>query len=123
MVTQTTALPEAVVTIVTHNSDADIEVCIRSLAAHFPLLEAGCRQVQVVDNASTDGTPALLKQLSQEFRWLTVHLQDKNLGFGNGNNLVLNYKVAKAFILLNADAWLVADSFSPKVLEYLSKSP
>ena len=41
MVKQTTALPDAVVTVVTYNSAADIEVCVRSLAAHFPLLAAG----------------------------------------------------------------------------------
>ena len=122
MVKQTTALPDAVVTVVTYNSAADIEVCVRSLAAHFPLLAAGRAQVHVVDNASTDNTPAIMQRLSQEFGWLTVHLLSKNLGFGPGNNLVLNSLAAQAFVLLNADAWLVADSFSP-ALEHLSNSP
>ena len=56
-------VPEAVVTIVTYNSDADIERCVRSLRDHFPLLQRGTAQVHVVDNASTDSTLMILQQL------------------------------------------------------------
>lgn len=120
--TETTALPDAVVTVVTYNSATDIEACVRSLAAHFPLLAAGRAQVHVVDNASTDETQAILQRLVEEYEWLILHLPGENLGFGPGNNLVLNTVPAKAHILLNADAWLVADSFSP-ALEHLTNSP
>lgn len=113
---------ETVVIVVTYNSEVDIEVCLRSLAAHFPQLAMGRAQVHIVDNASTDNTPATLQRLSQEFDWLTVHLLSKNVGFGAANNLVLNSLSANAFILLNADAWLVADSFSP-ALEHLASNP
>lgn len=119
---KTAALPDAVVTVVTYNSATDIEACIRSLAAHFPLLAAGKAQVHVIDNASTDETPAILQYLAEEYEWLIIHVPGENLGFGPGNNLVLNTVPAKAHILLNADAWLVADSFSP-ALEHLTNNP
>ena len=120
--TKETPIPEAVVTIVTYNSAADIDACIRSLADHFPLLAAGHAQVHVVDNASTDETPELLKALSKEYDWLKLHFPGENLGFGPGNNVVLNSIIARAHVLLNADAWLVADSLSP-ALTYLSEHP
>ncbi len=119
---KTNTMPDAIVTVVTYNSAADIEACLRSLDAHFPLLAAGRAQVHVVDNASTDETPAILQRLGAEYDWLVTHFPGKNLGFGPGNNLVLNNVQAKAHILLNADAWLVADSFSP-ALAYLASNP
>lgn len=114
-----TDMPDAVVVIVTYNSACDIAICVQSLDAHFPLLEPGQAQVHVVDNASTDDTPAILEGLAKTYPWLRLHLQTENLGFGPGNNVVLNSVPARAHILLNADAYLVADSLSP-ALEHLS---
>lgn len=114
--------PEAVVTVVTYNSATDIERCLRSLNAHFSPLGEGRAEVHVVDNASSDGTPAILKRLAVEYDWLKLHFSCENIGFGPGNNLVLNSVPAKAYILINADAWLVADSLSP-TFERLATSP
>jgi len=114
-----TDMPDAVVVIVTYNSARDIAACIQSLDKHFPLLAQGRGQVHVVDNASTDDTPEILKRLVTEHAWLQLHMQRENLGFGPGNNVVLNSVPARAHILLNADAYLVADSLSP-ALEHLS---
>lgn len=111
--TQETPLTEAVITVVTYNSAADIELCIRSLAEHFPHLFKRRAEVHVVDNASKDETREILNILAQEFDWLKLYFRDENLGFGSGNNLVLNSVPAKAYVMLNADAWLVADSLSP----------
>ena len=114
--------PDAVVTIVTYNSATDIERCLRSLNAHFAPLSEGSAEVHVVDNASSDDTPAILERLASEYGWLKLHFRGENLGFGPGNNVVLNSVPAKAHILLNADAWLVADSISP-ALERLTAPP
>lgn len=115
-------VPEAAIIIVTYNSEDDIERCIRSLVKNFCLISKSGVLVHVVDNASSDETPKILAKLAREFQCLKVHLQEKNLGFGQGNNFILNSVEAKAYILINADAWLIGDSFSPS-LAYLSKSP
>ena len=120
--TKELVFPEAAIVIVTYNSEKDIERCLRSLWVNCQFLSASHAVVHVVDNASSDGTRMILIKLAKEFDWLQVHLQDKNLGFGRGNNVILNSVPARAYILLNADAWLVGDSFSP-ALSYLSDSP
>ena len=115
-------VPEVAIIIVTYNSEDDIERCIRSLVRNFNPLSRGGILVHVVDNASSDETPKILAKLAREFQCLRVHFQENNLGFGQGNNFILNSVEAKAYILLNADAWLIGDSFSPS-LAYLSGSP
>ena len=122
MVTAVPAIPEAVVTVVTHNSAADIEHCIRSLDAHFPPLGERRALVHVVDNASRDDTRAIVARLAEECPWLVLHEPGENLGFGPGNNVVLRNLKARAHVLLNADAWLVADSLTP-ALDYLAAHP
>lgn len=117
-----TAIPDAVVTVVTHNSVADIERCIRSLDAFFLPLGERRAMVHVVDNASCDDTRAIVARLAGEFPWLVLHEQGENLGFGPGNNMILRNVDARAHVLLNADAWLVADSFTP-ALDHLAAYP
>ena len=108
-------VPEAVVVIVTYNSARDIDACVLSLEAHFPMLAQGRAEVHVVDNASTDDTPARLKALTVAHPWLKLHMQTRNLGFGVGNNVVLRGVPAGVHVLLNADAYLVADSLTPAI--------
>jgi len=112
-------IPDAIVVIVTYNSEFDIETCIQSLVQHFPLLNQGRAQVHIVDNASSDSTPELLSMFAEKYCWLNVHFQRENLGFGAGNNVVLKSIPSNAYVLLNADTSLVADSISPAV-EYLA---
>ncbi len=64
----------------------------------------------VVDNASTDQTVAHIRD-----NYPQVHLIEpgRNLGFGAGNNLGINYALsqgADAVFLLNQDAWPLADA-------------
>lgn len=67
-------------------------------------------RVHVVDNASTDGTVALLRR-----HYPQVHLvqSERNLGFAGGNNLALEQLDGEYVALLNQDAvpdpgWLAA---------------
>jgi len=111
-------IPDAIVVIVTYNSESDIETCIQSLAQHFPLLNQGRAQVHIVDNASSDSTPEILSMFAKKYCWLNLHFQRENLGFGAGNNVVLKSIPSNTYVLLNADTSLVADSISPAI-EYL----
>lgn len=64
----------------------------------------------VVDNCSTDGTREHIPQHYPEAVWLP---QDKNLGFGQGNNAGIRYAMAhnaSHVLLLNQDAALHADA-------------
>ena len=64
-------------------------------------------EVVVVDNASTDGTPELVRE-----RFPSVRLVElpENRGFGAGNNAGMEVAGGDWFLLLNPDAWPVGDA-------------
>ena len=63
-------------------------------------------EVVVVDNASTDGTPELVRE-----RFPSVRLVElpENRGFGAANNVGMEVASGELFLLLNSDAWPVGD--------------
>lgn len=91
--------------IVTYNSMKWIEGCLQSLRSST----AGMGVV-VVDNCSTDGTREYVPEHFPEVVWLP---QERNLGFGQGNNLGMRYALehdADYVLLLNQDAYLQKDA-------------
>ena len=68
--------------IVSWNTRDLLTRCLESLA---PEAEAGRADVWVVDNASTDGSPELVRE---RFGWVNLIASDENLGFGSAVNLV-----------------------------------
>lgn len=100
--------------IVTYNAmrNSWIERCLKSLAeSTIPIIPI------VVDNGSTDNTRLYVPQEFHEVIWLP---QNKNLGFGQANNIGIQYAQdnnADFILLLNQDAQL-----HPKALEYMTKA-
>ncbi|MEA2126013.1 MAG: hypothetical protein QOI80_2795, partial [Solirubrobacteraceae bacterium] len=70
------------VAVVSFNAREHLGRCLTSLAADH---EAGRADVWVVDNASTDGAPDLVRSA---FPWVTLVASPENLGFGRAVNLV-----------------------------------
>jgi len=85
------------IVIVSYNTRADLATCLGSLMAAWPACAA---QVFVVDNASTDGSIAMVQE-----RWPSVRAValGKNLGFGAANNVALRQSQAPRVLLLNSD--------------------
>ena len=90
-------MTELSILIVSYNTLADLEACLRSIQAHPPRTP---HDIIVVDNASTDGTPAALRA-----RWPQVRLIDAggNLGFAAANNIGIRHSSAPLVVLLNSD--------------------
>jgi N-acetylglucosaminyl-diphospho-decaprenol L-rhamnosyltransferase len=83
--------------IVTYNSREEIDACLESLVGHtapFPTT------ITVVDNDSTDGTAAHLRE-----RWPTVTVIEAggNLGFAKANNIGIRASVSEYVLLMNPD--------------------
>ncbi len=57
-------------------------------------------EVWVVDNASTDGTAAMV---AAEFPWVRLVALDENPGFAAGNNVALRQATGDVCVLLNPD--------------------
>jgi len=76
--------------------------------------------VIVVDNASTDGSPTMVKK---EFRWATLINSGDNLGFAGGNNVALKKMKSRYSMLLNSDTEFHPGSNLDVLIEYLDKQP
>ncbi|MNS13996.1 N-acetylglucosaminyl-diphospho-decaprenol L-rhamnosyltransferase [compost metagenome] len=81
--------------IVTWNSEETIVSCLSSVPADA--------EVVVFDNASSDGTVALVKQA---FPAVTVVESAANLGFGTACNMAAQHAHGRYYLLLNPDAAL-----------------
>jgi len=101
-------LPLVTVIVVNYNGKHFLKDCLNSLANQtYPQHRV---EVIVVDNNSTDGSAAFLRQ---EFPWVRTINAGKNLGFAAGNNLGLSIARGEWVALLNNDAiaepdWLQA---------------
>ena len=87
------------ITIVTYNSGRFIKRCLQSVLAQ------GYRykEVVVIDNASTDGTVAILEQFEDRCR---VVFNDKNVGFAAAQNQAINLARGEWVLALNPDVLL-----------------
>jgi hypothetical protein len=102
------------VIIVTFNSAGCIGACVRSVLAQTGI----SFEVIVVDNASTDDTPARLKDLP-----CRVISSPENLGFGRGNNLGFAASRGRYVYLLNPDARLTGENALAELCRRLDASP
>ena len=86
------------IVIVTYNGMKWLAQCLASIPSEH--------EVIIVDNNSTDGTCAFIKEKYPEVQ---LFPQEKNLGFGRGNNFGIQKAMtqgAEAVFLLNQDAYL-----------------
>ncbi len=90
--------PDVTVVIVTYNGAALLPSCLDAVSAQKSRRRW---ETWVVDNASRDGTAALL---ADRYRELRVISSDRNRGFAGGNNLALREVRTPYVVLLNNDA-------------------
>ena len=94
-----------------------LRACLASLRANPP--SSGEMSVHVVDNASTDGTPEMVRE---EFPEVTLHALDWNSGFCVANNLVLRQSQAPFVLVLNPDTEVYAGALD-HMLEVMHARP
>ena len=85
------------VVIVSYNTRADLERCLRSLCDTPPAIPV---DVVVVDNASGDGSPDWVRANCPAVRVLEA---GGNLGFSRANNLGIRATASELVLLLNPD--------------------
>jgi N-acetylglucosaminyl-diphospho-decaprenol L-rhamnosyltransferase len=90
------------VVVVAYRSRDTLPSCLASLRAHAP---SGGVQIWVVDNASHDGTPELVRS---EFPEVELITSVTNLGFSVANNLAIQRGRAPYVLALNPDTCLTA---------------
>jgi GT2 family glycosyltransferase len=133
-------MPALAIIIVSWNTRELLDRCIESI--HASLRESSIDySIVVVDNASTDGTPAMLRDKHPDVLLIE---SGRNLGFAGGNNLALRkvigdrgwgrgaesgspsplpHPLSPGYImLLNPDTEVVGDAI-PRLVRYLEAHP
>jgi N-acetylglucosaminyl-diphospho-decaprenol L-rhamnosyltransferase len=107
--TDTLQMPRLSIIIVTFNSAAHVEACLRSVIEHPPHTD---HEIVVVDNASSDGTAAAIRA-----RWSGVRVIDAgaNLGFARANNVGIQHSFGSLILLLNPDTVITAGAIDSLV--------
>jgi cysteinyl-tRNA synthetase len=117
--TQQADLYEFSVNLLAHNSQADIERCIRSICRH-----SGDRSIElvIIDNGSTDETLAYLEQLARQVDLvgandqhisLQVLFADHNMGFAAGRNATMRASRGHYIVLMDTSIEVDGDIWEP----------
>ena len=76
-------------------------------------------QTIVVDNGSTDGSPAMVRE---QFPHVVLIARADNVGFPKGNNLGLAVATGRHLMLLNPDTVILGEAL-PALVRYLDNNP
>lgn len=98
------------------NTRALLRACLDSIQRLPNVLEL---QVTVVDNASTDGSAAMVKE---EFPEIQIVEPGRNLGYAAGNNAGFAVSVGEFILTLNPDTEFIDDSLM-HALEIMEANP
>jgi GT2 family glycosyltransferase len=109
------------VIVVSYNTAELLSRCLDSLAAQAGDLASRGLELEtiVVDNASADGSPDMVRQ---RFGWARLVDSPENLGFAAANNLARQMARGRHIVLLNPDARLAPGSLGV-ALDYLEANP
>ena len=94
------AAPAASVVVVSYDNLLLTKLCVAGVLAAADEIPF---ELIVVDNHSTDGSAAYLRQLERDNAGIRVILNDENRGFGPANNAALAAATGGTLVLLNND--------------------
>ena len=104
------------VVIVNYNVEHFLEQCLNSVCAAMKNIEG---EIFVVDNASVDGSMAMVKE---KFSELTLIENQENVGFSCANNQAMKMANGEYVLLLNPDTLVEEDTFE-KVIAFMDEHP
>lgn len=104
-------MPDLAIVIVSYNTRADLARTLESLHTAPPAVSS---EIVVVDNASEDGSPQMVRE-----RWPEVRVIDAggNLGFARANNLGIRATRSELVLLLNSDTSVPAGAVDALVAD------
>ncbi|MDR3734214.1 MAG: glycosyltransferase family 2 protein [Acidobacteriaceae bacterium] len=91
------------VIIVSFNTREVLRRCLTTLLQEIACTPGYATEILVVDNNSSDGSAAMLRE---DFPQVTLLASHENLGFAGANNLAIQQARGRYIVLLNSDAFL-----------------
>ncbi|MEE8127686.1 MAG: glycosyltransferase family 2 protein, partial [Nitrospinaceae bacterium] len=107
---------ELSIIVVTYNSRRHVRDCLESVQRAAGDID---HEVIVVDNASQDGTPGIIRN---EFPKARLIANPENLGFACGNNQGISQSQGRYILLLNPDTVVLPKTLAT-LLEEINQSP
>lgn len=105
------------VIVVSYNTAGLLEQCMGDLRS---AIDARLKvEIVFVDNASKDNSVEVIRTKFPECKLIE---NDKNIGFGRGNNQALPFVTGRYILLLNTDAFVAPDTLS-KTMAYMDANP
>ena len=111
-----TSVIDLSIVIISWNTKKYLEECLSSLRTVDGNLFG---KIIVVDNASTDGSPEVIRT---QFPEVVLIETGANLGFSGGNNIGLKEATGKYICLINSDVNVPPDCL-PKMFSYMEQNP
>jgi GT2 family glycosyltransferase len=111
--------PLVSILVVTYNTSEYLEPFLDSILRNttYP-----CWEVVVVDNHSTDASPAILHRYASMDSRIRVKISERNLGFAGGNNHAASMAGGEYLVLLNPDT-IVTSGWLEKLIHRLEQDP
>jgi len=113
---QGTYVTDLSIVIVSWNAKKYLEECLTSLHG---LDEGPSLEILVVDNASSDGSPEMVRNQFPDVKLIET---GANLGFSRANNLAIELATGKYVCLINSDVNVPSDCLA-KMYRYMEKEP
>jgi GT2 family glycosyltransferase len=110
------ARPRLSIVIVSFNTRDLTRRCLEEIRAEAASLT---HEILLVDNASRDGSAEMV---AEEFPDVRLFRTDRNLGFGNANNVALREARGEYIVLLNSDAFMKPGALA-RAVEHMDANP
>lgn len=108
--------PDLSVIILNWNTRDDLQRCLDSIHEHPPNHSV---EIIVADNASEDDSVAMVQQRYPEVR---IVANERNLGFGAGNNRAIPHSRGRFVLFLNSDTIVTEGAFD-RLIDYADSRP
>lgn len=105
--------------IVSYNSKAVLEPCVRSLLKDVPYIGRVQWQITVVDNASKDGTSAFIRERFPD----VVVIEQGNLGYAGGVNRGIEACDSRYHFVLNPDTEMIEPNTIARLISWMDSHP
>ncbi len=105
--------------IVNWNTRELLAQCLQSVEQNVRTFKRSNVQTFVVDNASTDGSAAMVRE---RFPWVTLIENTENVGFARANNQALRQSAGRYIVLLNSDTKVLPGAL-PTLVDFMDVHP
>ena len=107
------------IVIVNWNTRDLLARCLESVLDNVRMLKGLNTETFVVDNTSTDGSAPMVRQ---QFPWVYLIENTKNLGFAGGNNQAIRQSTGRYVLLLNPDTEVMPDALE-RLVHFMEVHP